>query len=903
MAIAKKISVVASADFSQLNTAAEKATHTMSKMSTSMKHSIGEIHGAGKGLGGISAMLGGIGGKLAALAGAYVGFGFLKDATNDAIQFEARMGTLTARLGASAEGFNKWADTTGRAMGYSKAQIAEYGNTYSNMLFDSAKDQEDLSKKTTKLLEVSAILRSKLGMDQQEVSNRIRSAMNMEADGADELGINVRATAVEHSKAFKELAGGVKHFSALTTGMQKAIMYQYILDEVTKRYGNTLASNLATKTAVFSASLADLKLHLGQAFMPIWSAILPALSSLVGWLDEVIQKFAVFTRVLFGYDAGDTSGTDAQTNAYNNQADALGGLADAKKKANSVASFDQVHELGTADGDSAGKGADPTSGKKPPNPANTKGLSKDLEEFGKKVKEVFKKIMEDKNVKDFLDRIDQLAESTKKLKESFNNLMDSPGMKKLLEVLKDRAVKNFWSTMDGGSDIIDGFTLALAGCLDVLNGLMNLDWDTIKEGLGKILDGNILAGKGLAEFFGIDLEEVKQFWKDVFWINPDSIFGADFRQDVKTAWNKVTSAEFWADLGTAVWGAIKAVADNFGIHFDTIFTSFKLAWNLITSAEVWADLGKAMWDAIKNIKDNMAEKFKPIGDAIGTAWAIVTDGEFWANLWTSITDVFDKAVKNMAETFKPIGTAIATAWKLVTSAEFWLDIWLAIKAIFTRAVENMPVAFAVIGTAIKTAWGLVTSGEFWGDMWTTIKDKITEVKNGIADTFKPIGTAIESAWNLITSGSFWSSLGKTIKGEINGVIKMINKFFDDMAALKITLPSVDIPGIGKVGGGSFGFPQIPHIPEIALAKGGITTGPTHALIGEAGTEVVAPLDRLTGLVATAVVQAMQFSQPKQNNNTKQGDIILNIDGRQFARIVAPYIENASGNKTVMLNRI
>jgi hypothetical protein len=34
------------------------------------------------------------------------------------------------------------------------------------------------------------------------------------------------------------------------------------------------------------------------------------------------------------------------------------------------------------------------------------------------------------------------------------------------------------------------------------------------------------------------------------------------------------------------------------------------------------------------------------------------------------------------------------------------------------------------------------------------------------------------------------------------------------------------------------------LPRIALAEGGIVTGPTNALIGEAGPEAVIPLDKM-----------------------------------------------------------
>ena len=52
--------------------------------------------------------------------------------------------------------------------------------------------------------------------------------------------------------------------------------------------------------------------------------------------------------------------------------------------------------------------------------------------------------------------------------------------------------------------------------------------------------------------------------------------------------------------------------------------------------------------------------------------------------------------------------------------------------------------------------------------------------------------------------------------------------------------SFKIPGwVPGIGGKGF---DVPNIPE--LANGGIVTGPTLALIGEAGPEAVVPLDRM-----------------------------------------------------------
>ena len=62
--------------------------------------------------------------------------------------------------------------------------------------------------------------------------------------------------------------------------------------------------------------------------------------------------------------------------------------------------------------------------------------------------------------------------------------------------------------------------------------------------------------------------------------------------------------------------------------------------------------------------------------------------------------------------------------------------------------------------------------------------------------------------------------------------------------LNFKLPSW-IPGIGGLG---FSMPQIPM-----LANGGIVTGPTLAMIGEAGPEAVVPLNRAGGMGASVTI--------------------------------------------------
>jgi S1-C subfamily serine protease len=66
---------------------------------------------------------------------------------------------------------------------------------------------------------------------------------------------------------------------------------------------------------------------------------------------------------------------------------------------------------------------------------------------------------------------------------------------------------------------------------------------------------------------------------------------------------------------------------------------------------------------------------------------------------------------------------------------------------------------------------------------------------------------------------------------------------------------------------------------------------------------VSPLDKLSGIVTNAVLTAMKFNNPSSGGIS--GDIILNLDGKQFARIIKPYtdIENKRVGTNVRLQSI
>jgi hypothetical protein len=89
-----------------------------------------------------------------------------------------------------------------------------------------------------------------------------------------------------------------------------------------------------------------------------------------------------------------------------------------------------------------------------------------------------------------------------------------------------------------------------------------------------------------------------------------------------------------------------------------------------------------------------------------------------------------------------------------------------------------------------------------------------------------------------------------VKGIFNGIGSAWNNTFG-----KINFKIPDIKGLpGR--GTEVKFPKIP-----ALADGGIVTGPTLALIGEAGPEAVIPLDRMGSMGGGDVNIYVQGADP------------------------------------------
>lgn len=212
------------------------------------------------------------------------------------------------------------------------------------------------------------------------------------------------------------------------------------------------------------------------------------------------------------------------------------------------------------------------------------------------------------------------------------------------------------------------------------------------------------------------------------------------------------------------------------------------------------------------------------------------------------------------------------------------ELYQVIKNVFIDPKTGISVWALNLFNRFKTAMEdkslLENLGKAATGMWTKIKAAFSDAKTWFTQNVaEPIGDSIAKIKDKFKDG-----IGAGIKSILNDFIDMLNTAFTDFNSFKNKFPLTN-----KI-------PDIPKIPR--LARGGIVDSPTMAMVGEAGSELIMPLentgfvDKMASALGTAVLSAMQVS----NNGTNRsgGDVVLKIDGNTIARALNPYLSKEAG---------
>ena len=267
--------------------------------------------------------------------------------------------------------------------------------------------------------------------------------------------------------------------------------------------------------------------------------------------------------------------------------------------------------------------------------------------------------------------------------------------------------------------------------------------------------------------------------------------------------------------------------------------------------ELWNEFGQPVWDAIQPainwLKDEVfpwiSEKVQSLGEIFSDLWQnrispyLKTLRDLWINVFQNVALPI---IKNLFKT-------ISDWWD--NSGEKLFSTILNFILSFRQLIANIAdVIVTYLGPIFKDFINLCVDN--LGQAFTIITNIITGILNIFIKLFDDLAACFADFENIC-------------KGIINAVISAVNVVIDAINSISLDVPDW-VPGIG---GQTIGF-NLDNIPY--LAKGGIVTEPTLAMIGEGSQdEAVMPLDTIREMIAQTVAEVLaeynlQNEQPEQD---------------------------------------
>lgn len=824
-----------------------------------------------------------------------------RKATKAAMDVEAALQQVNRTMGASAAGFTDWANNGAMAFNMGKTDAIKFGAVFSNLISTFAKDTATTTRYTEDLLKSSAVVASSTGRSMTDVMERIRSGMLGNTEAIEDLGINVGISMISSTEAFKKFANG-KSWAQLDFQTQQQIRLFAILEQSTKKYGDAVADNTNSRLQQFIAQLKNVQLSLGQAFLPIFNAILPALTAMANGLARTMAIFAQFSQAIFG---------KANTGkATEDQAAAVGSLGDAYEEAgkqahDSVAGFDEVNTLSSQSGSggaNVGGGAATMPDLQKPE-VDTATIPSKIQEMADKIKGIIGSF-------DFQPSIDAVGRfitaleplktfSAKGLSDFYNDLLKpigtwvlGEGVPRFVDTLSKGLEKINWEPINAGLDkvwkAIEPFAINIGEGLLWFweNVLVPLGTWTMNEIVPVFLD--ILAAAIVILNAVIEaLKPLTQWLWDNF-LEPLAVFTGGVIVSVLN------------DLA----GALKVIGDWMSENKETVagitiaIIGFFGAWKVVellsfieTSGgliKAFRDIAAAVWAATGAKIVNAAETAYLTTlyaiDFVRSIAASIVQLSLQTAAWWSVTAAM---IANKVEMI----IATVSQWAMVAATTAY-NIAVGIAAAATwllnaaLAVLTAPITLIIAAIALLVI-GVYELIKHWDD-----------VKRVAAATWESMKQVWGVAYDWMKTNVI-NPIANLYIGLFNGIINGINWVIRALNTIHFDLPDW-IPGIGGKGFG-ISIPEIPNIPK--LAKGGITNGEMLATIGDnaGGREVVSPLDDLMGMITSAVSTAIQMvGGGNQSNDNKE--IVIQTDGVAWARIHLPYLNRENqriGSNAIM----
>ncbi|MFD3929528.1 hypothetical protein [Streptomyces sp. NPDC058614] len=361
--------------------------------------------------------------------------------------------------------------------------------------------------------------------------------------------------------------------------------------------------------------------------------------------------------------------------------------------------------------------------------------------------------------------------------------------------------------------------------------------------------------------------------------------------------------------------------------FDEVVTALKnvddQTERTMLQAALFGGPGEDMGNSLLNLSasgaaaatglDKAAGSSKGLADSaeasqsLSSIWRTIstTLGEYLAPALLIVSDFFTK-YPGLVKILVPVLLLLATGLAIAAAAQWAMNsallanpyTWVVIAIVaLIAAIVLMWQNWDSVTAAMGKAWGWIVD-QFWAGWNWLVNNVFSPIGRFFTSTIPGwVGSGVNwivDKWNgmigwfagipgrLAKAGSgMWEFVSDGLKGALNDAIGLVNDGIFHINANLIGNAN-RIPGVN--------IPYIPYVPF--LAEGGITTGPTMAMIGEGSEqEAVMPLSKLENLLdVTAMQNVSRHVQPADDRKVWE----LRGGSRAFREFFQESVRDATG---------
>ena len=264
-------------------------------------------------------------------------------------------------------------------------------------------------------------------------------------------------------------------------------------------------------------------------------------------------------------------------------------------------------------------------------------------------------------------------------------------------------------------------------------------------------------------------------------------------------------------------------------------------------------------------------------------------------LMSSIGSIMTMAPKLLAAFagFNPMILVIIAAITALIAVGVWLyKNWDTIKAKAIAIKESVVQTWNDMKTKVIGSLTTLKTGAI--NAYNTLKTGVTNIVQtlvgGVVSRFNALKSTVASVWNNIKSAII--SPMETAKSKVSAIVQRLKSFFPlsvGRVFSNIKLPHFKISG-GTPPWGIGGKGTKPTIGINWYKTGAIFDRPSVIGVGEAGPEAVVPIDTLWNKLDN-ITRAVMDTRSEATSEIQPVTIVVQLDGREIARVTAPHMES------------